>query len=161
MYKPLVTLQKWFYSINSHYALISNFLELQRHTKPIKEPTAANSKKTASKQEKDKEIKCSETKNAATTSKSHPSGDKSKSPVKKMVKTIDTKKPVSTDAASKGTSTDSNDGQRKKSVHLSTGWVMSLNTFISYGTWKKFQSVIQGCTPWSTRPPWPDITWRW
>lgn len=77
--------------------------------------------KTLSKQEKDKEIKCSETKNAATSSKSHPSGDNSKSPTKKMVKTTDTKKPISTDAASKGTSNDSNGGLRKKSVQLSTG----------------------------------------
>jgi len=36
------------------------------------------------------------------------------------VKTIDAKKPVSTDVASKRTSTDSNAGQRK-SVQLSTG----------------------------------------
>lgn len=100
-------------SIHIIYALI-------RHTKPTKEPTPASSKKTLSKQEKDKEIKSSETKNAAAM-KSHPSGDKSKSPAKKMVKTIDTKKPVSTDAASKGTSTDSNDGQRRQSVQLSTG----------------------------------------
>ena len=85
----------------------------------MKEPTVASSKKTPTKQGKDKEIKCSETKNATTTSKSHSSGDKSKSPAKKMVKTVDTKKPVSTDT--KGTSTDSNGGKRKKSVQLSTG----------------------------------------
>jgi len=94
-----------------------NFLSLQRHTKTIKESTAVCSKKTASKQEKDKEIKFSETKNATTTS---PSGDKSKSAAKKTVKTIDAKKPVSTDVASRRTSTDSNTGQRKN-IQLSTG----------------------------------------
>lgn len=101
--------------------LISNFLQLQSSLKNINESTAASSKKTPSKQGKDKEIKFSETKRAATTiSKSHPSGDKTKAAAKKMVKTIDAKKPVSTNAASKGTSTDSNGGQRK-SVQLSTG----------------------------------------
>lgn len=99
---------------------MSNFCQLQRHTKTTKESTVASSKKTPSKQGKDEEIKFSENKNSATTSKSHPSGDKSKSAAKKTVKTIDAKKPVSTDVASKRTSTDSNAGQRK-SVQLSTG----------------------------------------
>ena len=97
-----------------------NSLLLQRHTKTIKESTAVSSKKTPSKQEKDKEVKFSETKNAVTTLKSHPHGDNSKSAAKKTVKNMDAKKPVSSDVASKRSSTDSNTGQRK-SVQLSTG----------------------------------------
>lgn len=92
---------------------------LSRHLKNIKESNAASSKKTPNKQGKDKEIKCSESKNATTTiSKSNPSEDKTKSAAKKIVKTVDAKEPVSTDAASKGTNADSG---RRKSTQPSTG----------------------------------------
>ena len=90
---------------------------LSRHLKNIKESNAASSKKTPNKQGKDKEIKCSESKNATITiSKSNPSEDKSAA--KKIVKTVDAKKPVSTDAASKGTNADSG---HRKSTQPSTG----------------------------------------
>lgn len=92
---------------------------LSRHLKNIKESDAASSKKTPNKQGKDKEIKCTESKNATTTmSKSNPSEDKTKSAAKKIVKTADAKKPVSTDAASKGTNAGSGN---EKSTQSSTG----------------------------------------
>lgn len=92
---------------------------LSRHLKNIKESNAASSKKTPNKQGKDKEIKFTESKNAATTiSKTNPSEDKTKSAAKKIVKTVDAKKPVSTDAASKGTNADSG---RRKSTQPPTG----------------------------------------
>ena len=76
---------------------------------------------------RDKE-KPSENKNAPTA-KPLQSGEKNKTAAKKTVKTTETKKPASTNAASKGTNTP--DGGQKKTVQLSTGWVQFFKNFSS------------------------------